>query len=37
MVKTKKALNYYQTLTTRWGMRFSAAAEMNIGKLLALE
>lgn len=34
--KTKKALNYYQTLTTRWGMRFSPEADANIRKLLGL-
>lgn len=34
--KTKKALNYYQQLTSRWGMRFSVEAENNIRKLLNL-
>jgi hypothetical protein len=33
--KIKKALNYYQQLTTRWGMRFSPEADMNIQKLLS--
>lgn len=34
--KTVKALNYYQKLTTRWGMKFSAEADANIRKLLNL-
>jgi hypothetical protein len=34
--KTKKALNYYQQLTSRWGMRFSPEAEGNIRRLLNL-
>lgn len=34
--KTKKALNYYQTLSTRFGMQFSPQAEANIKKLLSL-
>ncbi len=34
--KTQKALNYYETLTTKWGMRFSAEAEGNVRKLLGL-
>jgi hypothetical protein len=32
--KGKKALNYYQTLTARWGMQFSEDADRNIKKLL---
>jgi len=32
--KIKKALNYYQTLTTRWGMRFSPEANDNLNKLM---
>jgi tetratricopeptide (TPR) repeat protein len=32
--KTKKALNYYQTLTTKWGMSFSPEAKENIQRLL---
>lgn len=35
--KTKKALNYYQSLTTRWGMKFSMKTEENIKKLLNLD
>ena len=34
--KTKKALNYYETLTTKWGMRFSSEADGNVRKLLGL-
>lgn len=33
--KLKKAVNYYETLTKRWGMRFSPEADMNIQKLLS--
>jgi tetratricopeptide (TPR) repeat protein len=34
--KTKKALNYYETLTTKWGMFFSVEAKENIERLLEL-
>jgi hypothetical protein len=34
--KTKKTLNYYQTLTTKWGMRFSPEEEGNVRTLLGL-
>jgi hypothetical protein len=33
--KTKKISNYYDTLTKRWGMRFSPEADMNIQKILS--
>ena len=34
--KIKQALNYYQTLITRWGVRFSSEADANIKQLLNL-
>jgi hypothetical protein len=33
--KTKKVLNYYETLTNRWGMQISPEASANIHKLLS--
>jgi phosphorylcholine metabolism protein LicD len=35
--KSLKALNYYEKLTIKWGMKFSAEADENIKKLLNIE